>query len=491
MKPLVVVENPQRWPFDMEGAEVVSARAYVTEPTYGAQRRGAVFNVCRRYGYQTMGYYVSLLAEARGHRPLPSVATLQTFSMDPVVRIVSDDMDDQIQRDLKPLKTDDFRLSIYFGRNVARRYDRLARALFSQFPAPFLRARFLRESGGWRLVSIRPIAGGEVPETHRDFVLGRAADYFRRPSRVRTVGAARYDLALLWSPDDPLAPSDGLGVRRFSRAAARRGIGVEIITPDDYGRLGEFDALFLRETTRVDHHTFRFARRAAAEGLVVLDDPESIVRCGNKVYQAELFARHGVPCPKTLVVHAGNADEVPDEVGMPCVLKPPDGAFSQGIVKATSREELAEKLSALFEESDLVVAQAFRPSDFDWRVGVLDGRVLFAARYHMARGHWQIVSDAGETRRFGKVEALPVEDVPPHVVEVAVRAASLIGDGLYGVDLKEIGEEVLVMEVNDNPNLDGGFEDAVLKDQLWDELAGWFFDRLERRGRAPGGNGRG
>lgn len=69
MIPLVVVENPKRWPFDMDGVEVVPARAYLTEPRYADMRRVTVFNVCRRYGYQSLGYYVSLLAAARGHRP--------------------------------------------------------------------------------------------------------------------------------------------------------------------------------------------------------------------------------------------------------------------------------------------------------------------------------------------------------------------------------------------------------------------------------------
>ena len=74
MIPLVVVENPKSFPFDIEGAEVVPARAYLTDPKYAEMRRVAVFNVCRRYGYQSLGYYVSLLAAARGHKPLPSVA---------------------------------------------------------------------------------------------------------------------------------------------------------------------------------------------------------------------------------------------------------------------------------------------------------------------------------------------------------------------------------------------------------------------------------
>lgn len=487
MIPLVVVENPKRWPFEMEGVEVVSARAYLTDPTYAERKRTAVFNVCRRYGYQTMGYYVSLLAAARGHRPLPSVATLQSLGLDPVVRLVSDELEDLIQANLRPLKSDEFKLSIYFGRNVARKYDRLARALFNQFPAPFLRARFVLENERWRLASIRPIAGGEIPETHRDFVLQRAREYFERPARVTRARETRYDMAVLWSPDDPQSPSNERAIKRLTRAASRQGIAVEVIAPDDYGRLAEFDALFIRETTRVDHHTYRFARRAAAEGLVVLDDPESIVRCTNKVYQAELFQRHGIPCPATLVVHEGNVGDVADRVGLPCVLKRPDGAFSQGVVKVSDNGELLRALADLFEESELVVAQAFRPSDFDWRVGVLDGKALYAARYHMAKGHWQIVDDSGRERRYGKVEALPIGEAPAAVVETAVRSASLIGDGLYGVDLKEIGDEVLVMEVNDNPNLDGGFEDAVLKDELWDTLVGWFRTRLDRRG---GENGR-
>jgi glutathione synthase/RimK-type ligase-like ATP-grasp enzyme len=479
----MVVENPKSFPFDMEGVEVVPARTYLTDPKYADMRRVAVFNVCRRYGYQSLGYYVSLLAAARGHRPLPSVATLQALSMSPVVRLVSEDLDDTIQRALSPLRSEEFALSIYFGRNVAQRYDRLSRALFNQFPAPFLRARFAWEEGRWTLSSVRAIAGAEIPEAHREFVLSRARDYFQRPTRVAPrTPETRYDMAILWSPADPMPPSNERGIRRLTRAAARQGIGVEIIEPDDYGRLAEFDALFIRENTAVNHHTFRFARRAQQEGLVVLDDPESIIRCGNKVYQAELFERHRIPAPRTLVVHEANIGEVMAKVGIPCVLKRPDGSFSRGVVKVSTPPELYEALDGLFEESELVVAQEFMPSAFDWRVGVLDGQPLYAARYHMAKGHCQIVRAQGTHTSYGDVQAVAIEDTPKAVVEVAVKAARLIGDGLYGVDLKEVEGRVVIIEVNDNPNLDGGFEDGILKDALWDEIIRWFRVRLDRRG---------
>jgi glutathione synthase/RimK-type ligase-like ATP-grasp enzyme len=483
VRQLIVVENPKRWPFDMEGVEVVQARAYLVERRYAELRRAAVFNMCRRYGYQNVGYYVSLLAAARGHRPLPSVATLQALTLSPIVRLVSEDLDDLIQRNLAPLKSDEFILSVYFGRNVTQRYDRLSRALFNQFPAPFLRARFSREQARWRLAGVRPIAGMDIPETHREFVLKRAREYFQRPTRVAPRSHdARYDMAVLWSPDDPQPPSDERAIKRLVRAAGRQGIGVALIEADDYGRLAEFDALFLRETTQVNHHTFRMASRAEALGLVVLDHPESIIRCSNKVYQAELFERHGIPQPRTMVVHEGNVAEVTSKIGLPCVLKKPDGSFSSGVAKAATEEELRERLTTLFAESELVVAQEFTPSAFDWRVGILGGEPLWVCRYHMAKGHWQIVRVERGERRYGDVDAVAIEEAPAAVVHAAVRAARLIGDGLYGVDVKEVDGRVLVMEVNDNPNLDAGYEDGILKNALWDEIVRWFRVRLDARG---------
>ena len=75
-------------------------------------------------------------------------------------------------------------------------------------------------------------------------------------------------------------------------------------------------------------------------------------------------------------------------------------------------------------------------------------------------------------------------EAPEIVVRTAVRAANLIGDGLYGVDLKQDGRQCYVMEVNDNPNLDARNEDGVLKDALYREVMGVFLRRIQERRRA-------
>jgi glutathione synthase/RimK-type ligase-like ATP-grasp enzyme len=45
----------------------------------------------------------------------------------------------------------------------------------------------------------------------------------------------------------------------------------------------------------------------------------------------------------------------------------------------------------LLEKSELIIAQEFLPTAFDWRVGIFDRQPLFACRYYMAKRHWQIL----------------------------------------------------------------------------------------------------
>jgi hypothetical protein len=70
---------------------------------------------------------------------------------------------------------------------------------------------------------------------------------------------------------------------------------------------------------------------------------------------------------------------------------------------------------------------------------------------------------------------------PPQVISIALKAANLIGDGFYGVDLKQVGSGYCVIEVNDNPSVDAGNEDGVLKDALYLEVMSVFARRMAQR----------
>ena len=484
MSILIVVDNPSEWSLQIPGVSVVAARAYLTDPAYAEGRSVKVFNLCKSYRYQSLGYYVSLLAEARGHKPLPRMTTIEDLKSRHLARFLTEELDDRIQRDLGPIKSDTFDLSIYFGRNTAHRYDALCQQLFRLIPAPMLRFTFEKvPPGRWRIRAVRPIAASDVPPQHADFVVEAATEYFQgRYRHARKKVEPRFSLAILVNPADPEPPSDEKALKHFESAAEAVGFEVEFITAEDRGRLAEFDALFIRDTTAVNHYTYRFARRAAAEGLVVIDDPESILKCTNKVYLAELLSRHGVPTPRTLMVHRENVGQIIPTLSLPVVLKQPDSAFSAGVVKVENEPELLQKAHELLGRSELIVAQEWLPTEFDWRVGVLDRRPLYVCKYFMAPGHWQIISRTGSGEvKEGPWQALSVGETPEEVVRVALKAAGLIGNGLYGVDLKQVGNRVVVIEVNDNPSIESGVEDGVMKEALYREIVGTLLRRVEQR----------
>lgn len=67
------------------------------------------------------------------------------------------------------------------------------------------------------------------------------------------------------------------------------------------------------------------------------------------------------------------------------------------------------------------------------------------------------------------------------MIDTALKAANLIGDGFYGVDIKQNGDSLYVIEVNDNPNLETGVEDAAEGEGLYQVILGEFVRRLDSR----------
>ena len=484
MNILLVVEKLEDWPLKLSGVEVITAKSYLTDQSYTHLQKTRVFNLCRSYRYQQTGYYVSLLAAARGHRPIPDVSAMRDMQTQVIIKLSSEDMDELIQQSLSKIQSKEFVLSIYFGHNLAKRYDRLSMALFNQFRAPLLRARFAYNRGHWGLAHVTSIALNDVPENHRPFLMEVATRYFSgRAYHPRQKKPPRFFMGILHNPADSSPPSNEKAMKLFEKAAEQRDIETTLITKEQFSMLPEFDALFIRETTSVTDHTFRFARRAEKEGLVVIDDPLSILRCTNKVYLAESLQLRNVTTPKTLIVHSDNLEDIIPAVGLPCILKKPDSSYSQGVHKADTEEELMALAKRLLEDSDLVVAQEFLPTPYDWRVGIIDNEPFYVCKYFMAENHWQIVhrDEGGKVRDEGFVEAVPMHKVPLKVIKTAVAAAKAIGNGLYGVDLKQIGSKVYVIEVNDNPSMDGGVEDQLKSIDIYGAVMDVFLARLEAR----------
>jgi glutathione synthase/RimK-type ligase-like ATP-grasp enzyme len=290
---------------------------------------------------------------------------------------------------------------------------------------------------------------------------------------------------MLADANDPMPPSNKRALKRFVESGAELGIEVDTISKNDYTKLAEYDGLFIRETTALDNHTYRFANKAEKEDMVVIDDPSSILKCTNKIYLHDLMKARKLPTPRTEILYRDEAKklaDLPELLGFPLVLKIPDGSFSRGIVKVDNVDRLKSAADDLFQHTALVLVQEFMFTEFDWRIGVLNREPLYACKYFMSRGHWQIYNHGAKgTAKSGGFETLAVREAPADVVKLALRATAAIGDGLYGVDLKQSSDRLAVIEVNDNPSIDAGVEDAYLGEDLYRRIMDEFLKRMERK----------
>jgi glutathione synthase/RimK-type ligase-like ATP-grasp enzyme len=480
----IIVDDAAAWSPYYPSEKIITVEDYLQQ-TEATQNPGFIINLCSGLEYLGSGYYCSLLGEARGEKVIPSVSTINDLHNFDHYRLFDSGLERAIESYLRKLdKTEPevLDLLIAFGKCAIPELAPFARTLFERYSAPILRVK-LSGTPLWKIVTVE-FGVLQALDSAEQTLFGDSLDAFckrvwRRPRQKRRY---RYDLAILHNPQEALPPSNRSAIKKFIRAGGEMGLDVDLITADDFGRLAEYDALFIRETTAVNHHTYRFAKRAEHEGLVVIDSPDAILRCSNKVFLNELLDTHNIPRP---VTHLLLRDQPVDygrielEPGFPVILKIPDGSFSIGVEKAENRKELEKCVKKMFKRSAIVLLQEFMPTDYDWRIGILNNRPLYACKYHMARGHWQIYNHAASTNRSGNADTIGIQHAPREVSKIASRAARLIGNGLFGVDIKSSGKRAVVIEVNDNPSIDRGVEDAYLGDELYRIVMGEFVRRLD------------
>ena len=441
-------------------------------------RRLKVINLCSNYDYQSKGYYCSLLSEARGLRCVPSVQNIIQINWKRNYQSALPELDLLLEKTFReppdePLSRTYF---IYFGRIENEKLEPVARRIFDMFRFPLMSVQ-IQYGKKWHVKAIENLSLADIPDEKTSF-FSECLQLFTGAAWGNTRSGKKQKswLAILSDPNECLPPSNKKALQKFYKAGRDAGVSVEFITKHDFSSLLEYDSLFIRETTSINHHTYRMAYKAESEGIPAIDDPQSIIRCCNKVFLYELLDSKKISIPKSLICDRRTDRHLAQEVEYPVVLKIPDGSFSRGTMKADNPEEFAGAARELLKNSEIIILQEFIKSDYDWRVGILNGQPIFACKYYMAKGHWQILNhqETRLSRRNGDYKAVPVRDVPPDVLRMAERAANLIGNGFYGVDLKETDNGIYVMEVNDNPNVDSGIEDAILGDHLYKTIIDHF-----------------
>ncbi|MEC8373532.1 MAG: RimK-like ATPgrasp N-terminal domain-containing protein, partial [Pseudomonadota bacterium] len=357
-------------PFCNTALTVLTFQEYLADFPKLNEPKTRVINLCDTSRYLSEGYYCSLLAQARSHLVLPTVNTINDLrvaeekSIDRMVFSLS------VQQDNAEVLSEP--LLVLFGEVKDQRFKRLARQAFEKYPCPILivtpsvtHTKVLAKASG--KVQVEGVATVQV-KAFKDLAEKQQARFIEQleihtKKQWRASKASkrtRWDMAILVNPEESTPPSDEKAIKHFVKAAEKAGFRADVVSRLSPEELGHYDALFIRETTAIDHHTYRLARAAEREGIVVMDDTQSILRCCNKVFLQDAFAYQKVPAPKATFVSSAT-DEVCDKLindfGLPLVLKLPESSFSRGVHKAENKETLKTRLTQMLAESALVLVQ--------------------------------------------------------------------------------------------------------------------------------------
>jgi [lysine-biosynthesis-protein LysW]---L-2-aminoadipate ligase len=241
-----------------------------------------------------------------------------------------------------------------------------------------------------------------------------------------------------------LRPEERLIFQEFER----RGVEIERIDDrriqlDLTSAPPRYDAVLGRSVSqqRTSHLLAWFDRW----GIPVINSPDALSTCNDKLLTSAAVAEAGLPQPRTRVAFdVDMAMDALDELGYPAVIKPAIGSWGRLLGRVNSRDAarslLEHKLRlGSFHHGTIYLQEYIEKAGRDIRSFVVGGDTI--AAIYRSSDHW-----ITNTARGAEATNCPVT---PEIDEISRRAAEAIGGGILAVDLFEHPERGLLLnEIN-------------------------------------------
>ena len=230
------------------------------------------------------------------------------------------------------------------------------------------------------------------------------------------------------------------------------------------------DAVIPRIGASVTAYGTAVLRQFEMMGVVSLNESDAISRSRDKLRSMQLLSRKGIGMP--LTGYASRPDDIKDMIkmvgGAPLVIKLLQGTQGIGVVLAETQKAAESVIEGFMGVNADILVQEFikEAGGADIRCFVIDGKVAATMKRQGAEGEFRSNLHRGGTSTLIKIT--------PEERSTAVRAASIMGLNVAGVDLLRSNHGPVVMEVNSSPGLEG-IEGATGKD-----IAGMIITNLEK-----------
>ena len=253
--------------------------------------------------------------------------------------------------------------------------------------------------------------------------------------------------------------------RRLIEEGSKRGQDITVLDPLKFGltigtdgveilHRGEpvsFDAAIPRIGHSITRHGVALLNQFEQMGLYSANTGDGIRKSRDKLLASQILAKNGIKIPTTAYVRdLYDVETAIERVGgLPCIIKVSEGTQGQGVFLRHTLREAMNLVEALLLTGKAVLIQQYISESHgkDIRALVVGDRVVAAMR-RRARGR----EFRSNFHLNGTIEAVELSE---EYVNVARRAARVLGLNIAGVDLLEGADGPLVLEVNSSPGLQG------------------------------------
>ena len=181
-----------------------------------------------------------------------------------------------------------------------------------------------------------------------------------------------------------------------------------------------------------------------SQGLTCINSAYVASVCGDKLHTSRILSANDIPQPELRIAFTEeSALKAIEDLGYPVVLKPAIGSWGRLLAKINDRdaaEAVLEHKTTLgsYHHSVFFIQKYIDKPARDIRCFVIGDKCV-AAVYRSAE-HWITDSQHG-----AKLTQCPITD---EINDLALRAASAVGGGMFAIDLFESPQGLLVNDVS-------------------------------------------
>jgi ribosomal protein S6--L-glutamate ligase len=243
------------------------------------------------------------------------------------------------------------------------------------------------------------------------------------------------------------------------------------------------DAVIPRIGASITFYGLAVLRQFEMMGAYVANESNGIMRTRDKLRAHQLMSRYGIGMPDTWFMKSlKDLSPVLDDLGEgPYIAKLLEGTHGKGVLKLDSKKNALPTIEALMSLNANLMMQEFiaEAKGEDIRIFVIGNKVHAAMKRTAKSGEFRSNLHLGGTA--SRVELTPEEK------SMALKAVSIMGLSVAGVDLMRSDKGPMVLEVNSSPGLEG--IETVTQTDVATAIIRWVERNVHSRGTIVVGRG--